>query len=200
MNKAQLVEALTTRIGDRRTAAAAVDGLVDVIVETVGSGSSVTLTGFGVFEPRRRAARVARNPRTGETVPVPETVVPSFRPGAAFREQIGNSTEAAEGATSAPRRSPRAGDSVSADAGSAQPARRTRAKSGTATAAPKTGSRAAPKKSSTSAPKTASRSSGAAASKSAPKTTPKSAPKTTETKSANGSTTKKAPAKGSRKA
>ncbi|MDQ4117703.1 MAG: HU family DNA-binding protein, partial [Actinomycetota bacterium] len=101
MNKAQLVEALTTRIGDRRTAAAAVDGLVDVIVETVGSGSSVTLTGFGVFEPRRRAARVARNPRTGETVPVPETVVPSFRPGAAFREQIGNSKEAAKGATSA---------------------------------------------------------------------------------------------------
>ncbi|MDN5917388.1 MAG: integration host factor subunit beta [Pseudonocardia sp.] len=124
MNKAQLVDALAARLGDRRTAAAAVDGVVDVIVETVGAGDSVTLTGFGVFEARRRAARVARNPRTGETVPVPETVVPSFRAGAAFRDRIGDSAAAAAGATSAPRRLPRpsarvSGAAVTADGGAA---------------------------------------------------------------------------------
>ncbi|MBW0118953.1 HU family DNA-binding protein, partial [Pseudonocardia abyssalis] len=70
MNKTQLVDALAARIGDRRTAATAVDGLLETIVSTVGSGDSVSITGFGVFEPRVRAARVARNPRTGETVEV----------------------------------------------------------------------------------------------------------------------------------
>ncbi|MBW0112847.1 HU family DNA-binding protein, partial [Pseudonocardia sp. KRD-182] len=77
MNKTQLVDALAARIGDRRTAATAVDGLLDTIVETVGSGDSVSITGFGVFEPRARAARVARNPRTGETVEVAATTVPA---------------------------------------------------------------------------------------------------------------------------
>ncbi|MEN3301009.1 HU family DNA-binding protein [Pseudonocardia sp.] len=88
MNKTQLVDALAARLGDRRTASSAVDGLLEIIIDTVGSGSSVTLTGFGVFEPRARAARVARNPRTGETVPVPATTVPAFRPGTAFKATV----------------------------------------------------------------------------------------------------------------
>ena len=89
MNKTQLVDALAERIGDRRTAAAAVDGLLETVVETVRSGETVTLTGFGVFESRARAARTARNPRTGETVAVPATTVPAFRPGAGFRAAVG---------------------------------------------------------------------------------------------------------------
>lgn len=89
MNKTQLVDALAARIGDRRTAATAVDGLLDTIVETVGSGDSVSITGFGVFEARARAARVARNPRTGETVEVAATTVPAFRPGTGFRAAVG---------------------------------------------------------------------------------------------------------------
>ncbi|MFP5020203.1 HU family DNA-binding protein [Pseudonocardia phyllosphaerae] len=108
MNKAQLVDALTARLGDRRTATDAVDALVDTIMDTVGSGETVTLTGFGVFEARRRAPRTARNPRTGETVPVAETVVPSFRPGAAFKERVAESEAAAAGASSAPRRAAKA--------------------------------------------------------------------------------------------
>jgi DNA-binding protein HU-beta len=88
MNKTQLVDVLAERLGDRRTAAGAVDGLLETIVDTVRSGDSVTLTGFGVFTSRARAARVARNPRTGETVDVPATTVPAFRPGAAFRTAV----------------------------------------------------------------------------------------------------------------
>ena len=88
MNKTQLVDVLAERLGDRRTAAGAVEGLLETIVDAVRSGDSVTLTGFGVFTSRARAARVARNPRTGETVDVPATTVPAFRPGAAFRTAV----------------------------------------------------------------------------------------------------------------
>ncbi|MFD1654144.1 HU family DNA-binding protein [Pseudonocardia alaniniphila] len=88
MNKTQLVDVLAERLGDRRTAAGAVDGLLETIVDAVRSGDSVSLTGFGVFTSRARAARVARNPRTGETVNVPATTVPAFRPGTAFRTAV----------------------------------------------------------------------------------------------------------------
>ncbi len=88
MNKAQLIDALAERLGDRKLAAAAVAGLVDVVIRTVGAGERVTITGFGVFEKRARAARTARNPRTGQAVPVQQTDVPAFRPGTLFREVV----------------------------------------------------------------------------------------------------------------
>lgn len=88
MNKAQLIEALAQRLGDKRTAGAAVDGLVDVIVRTVHKGEKVNITGFGVFEKRARAARTARNPRTGETVKVRKTNVPAFRAGTMFKDVV----------------------------------------------------------------------------------------------------------------
>ena len=101
MNKAQLVDALAARLGDRRTAASAIDGLLETIVDTVRSGDSVSLTGFGVFEVRARAARVARNPRTGEVVDVPATTVPAFRPGTGFRSAVGGAAPVAR--VAAPR-------------------------------------------------------------------------------------------------
>ncbi|NUS66137.1 MAG: HU family DNA-binding protein, partial [Saccharothrix sp.] len=88
MNKAQLIEALAERLGDKKNAAAAVDGLVDVIVRSVHKGEKVNITGFGVFEKRARAARTARNPRTGETVKVKKTNVPAFRAGSTFKDVI----------------------------------------------------------------------------------------------------------------
>ncbi|MGH3695125.1 MAG: HU family DNA-binding protein [Pseudonocardiaceae bacterium] len=88
MNKAQLIDALAERLGDRTLAAVAVAGLVDVVIRTVNAGERVTITGFGVFEKRARAARTARNPRTGQAVPVQQTDVPVFRPGTLFREVV----------------------------------------------------------------------------------------------------------------
>src|SRR3954454_17773875 len=90
-NKAQLIEALTERLGDKKAAGAAVDGLVDVIVRTVNKGEKVNITGFGVFEKRARAARTARNPRTGETVRVKKTNVPAFRAGTTFKDVVSGS-------------------------------------------------------------------------------------------------------------
>ena len=88
MNKSQLVDALADRLGDRRTAATAVDALLQIVVDTVRAGDSVSLAGFGVFESRARAARTGRNPRTGEAVEVPATTVPAFRPGTGFRNAV----------------------------------------------------------------------------------------------------------------
>ncbi|GDY32610.1 hypothetical protein GTS_42430 [Gandjariella thermophila] len=88
MNKSQLIDALAERIGDKKAAGAAVDGLVDVIVRSVQKGEKVNITGFGVFEKRARAARTARNPRTGEAVKVKKTNVPAFRAGSTFKDVV----------------------------------------------------------------------------------------------------------------
>ena len=79
MNKAELIEVLTEKLDtDRRHAGEAVEHLIDAIVRAVQKGESVTITGFGVFERRRRAARVARNPRTGESIPIKARNVVTF--------------------------------------------------------------------------------------------------------------------------
>ena len=99
MNKAELIEVLTERLEvDRAHASRVVEELIDAIVRAVHRGESVTITGFGVFERRNRAARVARNPRTGETVKVRPTSVPAFRPGAQFKQIVSGLTKlSAEG-------------------------------------------------------------------------------------------------------
>ncbi|MBN9618591.1 MAG: HU family DNA-binding protein, partial [Actinobacteria bacterium] len=82
MNKSELVEAIAARIGgDRKTAAAAVDGVIDEITRALVKGDRVQLTGFGTFEKRVRAARTARNPATGATIKVKKTSVPAFKAG-----------------------------------------------------------------------------------------------------------------------
>ncbi len=88
VNKAEFIEALTTRFEDRRTAANALEQIVDEIQRTVAKGDRVAITGFGVFEKRVRAARTARNPRTGESVRVKKTAVPAFRPGTGFKTVV----------------------------------------------------------------------------------------------------------------
>jgi DNA-binding protein HU-beta len=88
MNKAELIEALSARVGDKRVASQALDAVLSEIQNAVTKGDKVSITGFGVFEKRARAARTARNPRTGEAVKVKKTSVPAFRPGAGFRELV----------------------------------------------------------------------------------------------------------------
>src|SRR5689334_14908359 len=101
-NKAQLIEALSERLGDKKAAGAAVDGLVDVIVRTVNKGEKVNITGFGVFEKRARAARTARNPRTGETVKVKKTTVPAFRAGTTFKDVVSGAKKLPKAAAARP--------------------------------------------------------------------------------------------------
>jgi DNA-binding protein HU-beta len=92
VNKAQLVEALSTRLGeDKKRTAATVDAFLDTVYRTVQKGEKVALTGFGVFEKRDRAARTARNPATGEKVRVKKTSVPAFRAGQEFKNVVNGS-------------------------------------------------------------------------------------------------------------
>ena len=89
MNKAELVKAVEERLqSDRKTAANAVDNVIDLIVRQVAKGEKVSITGFGVFEKRRRGARMARNPATGASVKVKATSVPAFRPGTQFKDVV----------------------------------------------------------------------------------------------------------------
>src|SRR4029453_3784927 len=88
VNKAELIEALAARLGDRKTATAALDAVISEVESAVTKGDRVAITGFGVFEKRARNARTARNPRTGEPVKVKKTSVPAFKPGTAFREMV----------------------------------------------------------------------------------------------------------------
>ena len=88
MNKAELIDALAVRLGDKKSAASALDAVLAEIQTAVTKGDKVAITGFGVFEKRVRAARTARNPRTGESVKVKKTSVPAFRAGASFKDQV----------------------------------------------------------------------------------------------------------------
>ncbi|MBQ1050717.1 HU family DNA-binding protein [Micromonospora sp. C51] len=88
MNKAELIEALAVRLGDRKTATTALDAVLAEVQAAVTKGEKVAITGFGAFEKRVRGARTARNPRTGEAVKVKKTSVPTFRPGAGFKEMV----------------------------------------------------------------------------------------------------------------
>ena len=89
MNKAELIDELTKRLkADRQTATDAVEQVIDTIVRAVQRGEKVTITGFGVFEKRKRAPRVARNPRTGEAVDVRAKHVPFFKSGKELRARL----------------------------------------------------------------------------------------------------------------
>jgi DNA-binding protein HU-beta len=88
VNKTELIETLSVRLGDKKAANAALDAVLAEIQNAVTKGDKVSITGFGVFEKRVRAARTARNPRTGEAVKVKKTSVPAFRPGAGFKELV----------------------------------------------------------------------------------------------------------------
>lgn len=102
MNKAELIDALAVRLGEKKSASVALDAVLTEIQAVVTKGDKVSITGFGVFEKRTRAARMARNPRTGEAVKVKKTAVPAFRAGAGFKEMV--ATGKAPKAPAAPKK------------------------------------------------------------------------------------------------
>ena len=142
MNKAQLVEALSTRLGeDKKRTAATVDALLDTVYRTVQKGEKVALTGFGVFEKRDRAARTARNPATGEKVRVKKTSVPAFRAGQEFKNVV-------NGSKKLPKIAPAKAAATAAKTTTTRTTARTTAAKATAAKAPgkKTAAKSAPAK------------------------------------------------------
>jgi DNA-binding protein HU-beta len=88
MNKRELIDAISGRLGDRKSATEAVNAVLETIQSAVAAGDKVAITGFGVFEKSERPARTARNPATGATIQVPKSSVPRFRPGADFKALV----------------------------------------------------------------------------------------------------------------
>lgn len=89
MNKHAIVEAVHAKLGGTKVQAEeVVDTVIDSIVSTLRKGGEVSVAGLGIFSTKTRAARQARNPRTGETISVPSMRVPKFRPAKALKEAV----------------------------------------------------------------------------------------------------------------
>jgi len=89
MNKSKIVARVAARAGlDRFTAERAVDLVFEAIAEGLAKEEDVRIAGFGAFRTRNRAARMGRNPRTGESVPIPASKSPSFKAAKALREAV----------------------------------------------------------------------------------------------------------------
>lgn len=191
VNKAQLIDAVAEKLGDKKAAAVAVDSLVDVIVRTVNKGDKVTITGFGVFEKRARAARTARNPRTGEAVKVKKTTVPAFRAGTVFKDVI-------SGAKKLPKVAPAKSAAATARAARAGATSAPTSSRGTSRPAKTSTTRTTATKTAAKAPAKTTRVAKTTVAKAPAKTTraaKTTAAKTTATRSTTRATTAKAPAK-----
>jgi DNA-binding protein HU-beta len=90
MNKVDLVRLAVDRVEGltRKDAVILVDGLFEDIQAAVTAGEAVKIPGFGQFKVRDRAARMARNPATGEQVKVPAKRVFKFLPAKALKEAV----------------------------------------------------------------------------------------------------------------
>jgi len=89
MNKADLVNHVAAEAGLSKTAAAAaVEAVLGGVTGALKKGDSVSLVGFGTFAVAERAARTARNPRTGETINVGASKAPKFKAGKALKDAV----------------------------------------------------------------------------------------------------------------
>ena len=89
MNKQDIIEAVYAKIGGTKVAAEqAVETVIESITGSLKKGDEVSIAGLGIFQAKQRAARTARNPRTGESVQVPAMRVPKFRAAKALKESV----------------------------------------------------------------------------------------------------------------
>jgi DNA-binding protein HU-beta len=89
MNKQDIAEKVHAVLGSTKAdAERAVESMIDTIVSALTKNEEVSIAGLGIFKTKMRAARTARNPRTGETVQVPAMRVPKFQPAKALKEAV----------------------------------------------------------------------------------------------------------------
>ena len=91
MTKADLVEQVAEAIGPgitKKDCALVVDGLLNAIKDALAEHEHIEIRGFGTFKVRKRKTRMARNPRTGESVEVPSRSVPVFKPSKHLRARV----------------------------------------------------------------------------------------------------------------
>jgi len=89
MNKAELIDAIAESAElSKASAARALDSAIESITKALKKGDTVTLVGFGTSSVRKRAARIGRNPRTGESIKIKASKVPGFKAGKALKDAI----------------------------------------------------------------------------------------------------------------
>jgi nucleoid DNA-binding protein len=97
MTKAQIVEEIVQKTGlTKKDVAETVDQFLRAISETLADGKHLEIRGFGTFKVKSRKARMARNPRTGDPVPVPERNVPVFKVSKELKDMVAASNPIAE--------------------------------------------------------------------------------------------------------
>lgn len=90
MNKVELVKSATAKIegATQKDMAIALDAFLESIKEELVKGGKVTLVGFGNFEVTERAARMGRNPLTGESIEIKASKTPKFKAGKALKDAV----------------------------------------------------------------------------------------------------------------
>lgn len=89
MTKSELIDAIAAGADLSKAAAGkALDATLAAITKALKNGDSVSLIGFGTFAVKARAARTGRNPRTGQTIQIKATNVPSFKAGKALKDSV----------------------------------------------------------------------------------------------------------------
>ena len=94
MTRSDLVEELANRFGQltHRDAEFAVKAILDAMNDALVAGHRIEIRGFGSFPINHREELMGRNPRSGESVAIPEKRVPHFKPGKALRESVDQRT------------------------------------------------------------------------------------------------------------
>src|SRR6185369_15163362 len=94
MTRSDLVARLAERFSQltQRDTEFAVKTILDAMTDALARGHRIEIRGFGSFSVSRRPPRIGRNPRSGESVQVPEKRVPHFKPGKALRESVDERT------------------------------------------------------------------------------------------------------------
>lgn len=89
MNKAEFADRIAAKVGIAKSQVeACLDAFEDIVTETLKSGGEVTLTGFGNFLAKKRAARTGVNPQTGAKIQVAAVTVPKFRAGKRLKDAV----------------------------------------------------------------------------------------------------------------
>ncbi len=89
MNKKMLIDVVSEKLGTtKKDAGAALDAIVEAIIEAVAEGQEVSISGFGKFGVSERAEREGRNPATGESIVIPASKSPKFKAATAFKTAV----------------------------------------------------------------------------------------------------------------
>jgi DNA-binding protein HU-beta len=89
VNKTELIEHIAQSADISKAAATrALEALIVAVKTTLKKNGSVTLVGFGTFSVGKRAARIGRNPRTGESIKIKAAKVPKFKAGKGLKDAV----------------------------------------------------------------------------------------------------------------